>query len=46
MKPNNKPEKGRGWYQRVTKKGAGNEMAEKQGKDLPSHQTNPDPDDC
>lgn len=27
-------------------KGAGNEMAGKQGKDLPSHQTNPDPDDC
>ena len=45
MKPNNKPEKGRGWYQRVTK-GAGNEMAGKQGKDLPSHQTNPNPDDC
>ena len=27
-------------------KGAGNEMAGKQGRGLPSHQTNPNPADC
>ena len=45
MKPNNKPEKVEVGTKELPK-GAGNEMAGKQGKDLPSHQTNPDPDDC